>query len=51
MRRGDRLPDEQAEVVYFDPFIEQLDNFSDSEQIAVVSAVIGLCETRRESTP
>lgn len=43
MRRGQRFPNDQAEVVFFDSFIEQLADLTTSEQIDVTAEVVRLC--------
>lgn len=44
MRRADRFPNNQAEVVFSDIFIEQLEALSEHERLDILSAVIALCE-------
>ena len=45
MRRGDRFPDDQAEVVFSDIFVEQLEaDFDESDRIDVLAAIVVLCE-------
>lgn len=43
MRRGARLPDDQAEVVFSDLFVEQLETLGRSDRLSVVVDVIALC--------
>lgn len=43
MRRGERFPGNQAEVRFFDSFIEQLSALTAPEQIEVAAQVVGLC--------
>lgn len=44
MRRGDRFPDDQAEVVFSEIFVEQLEaDLSVSDRIDVLAEVIALC--------
>ncbi len=44
MRRAERLPNNQAEVVFSDIFVEQLEALSEDERLDVLSAVVALCE-------
>lgn len=44
MRHGQRLPHDQAEVVFFDAFVEQLGARSLNDQVDVIAEVIRLCE-------
>jgi len=44
VRRGQRLPRNQAEVVFLDSFVEQIANRSTHDQIDVIAEVIRLCE-------
>jgi len=43
VRSGARLPDDQAEVVFSDVFVEQLEELSDTERRDVLAEVIRLC--------
>lgn len=43
MRRGDRFIDDQAEVVFSDTFVEQLDALTQNEKVEVTVAVTRLC--------
>jgi hypothetical protein len=44
VRRGSRLPDNQAEVAFSDIFIEQLEQFIEDRRIDVLVEIIRLCE-------
>lgn len=44
MKRGQRLPRNQAEVVFLDSLIEQLADRSAHDQIEIIAEVIRLCE-------
>ncbi|MGH9047655.1 MAG: hypothetical protein ACRDVW_10135 [Acidimicrobiales bacterium] len=45
MRRGDRFPDDQAEVVFSDIFVEQLEaDLSETDRIDVLAEVVALCK-------
>lgn len=44
MRRGGRLPGDQAEIVFSDLFVEVLSRLTTTEQVDVLAAVVGLCE-------
>lgn len=44
MRRAERFPNNQAEVVCSDIFVEQLEKLSGDERLDVLSGVIALCE-------
>lgn len=44
MRRAERFPNSQAEVVFGDIFVEQLESLSEHERLDVLGAVIALCE-------
>lgn len=44
MKRGQRLPRNQAEVVFLDSFIEQLAERSTRDQTEIIAEVIRLCE-------
>lgn len=44
MLRGWRLPGGQAELVFFESFVEQLDDRPDVEQVAILAAVVSLCD-------
>ncbi len=43
MRRGDRFPDDQAEVVFADAFVDQLADLTDVERHDVLGDVVRLC--------
>lgn len=43
MRRGGRLPDDQAEVVFTDAFVEQLGELSGEHREEVLAEVVNLC--------
>ena len=43
MRRGGRLPDEQAEIVFSDVFVEALVGLTTTERTEALAAVLGLC--------
>ncbi|WP_163544803.1 type II toxin-antitoxin system RelE family toxin [Occultella kanbiaonis] len=43
MRAGGRLPNDQAEIVFHDTFVNQLDALPKSEQIDVLTRVSNLC--------
>lgn len=44
MRRGGRFPDDQAQVVFSDAVIDQLDDLTEDQQVAVVAEIILLCD-------
>ena len=44
MRRTERFPNNQAEIVFSDIFVEQLEALSEHERLDVLGAVIALCE-------
>lgn len=44
MRRGQRLPDDQAEVVFSDVFVEQIAELHPDEQVEVLAAAVRLCD-------
>ncbi len=44
MRRGSRLPDDQAEIVFSDIIIEQLEQFTEDQRIDVLAEIIHLCD-------
>ena len=44
MRRGQRLPDDQAEIVFSDVFVDQLADLHPDEQVEVLAAAVRLCE-------
>lgn len=44
MRRGQRLPNNQAEVVFLDSFVEQIAERAVNDQIEVLAEVIRLCD-------
>ncbi|MEK7294990.1 MAG: hypothetical protein AAB018_00485, partial [Actinomycetota bacterium] len=44
MRRAERFPNNQAEVVFSDIFVEQLEALSKHERLDVLGAVVALCE-------
>ncbi len=44
MRRAERFPNNQAEVVFGDIFVEQIEVLSKDEQLDVLNAVIALCD-------
>lgn len=43
MRRGGRFADDQAEIVFSDVIIEQLEDRTDSDRLIVLADVVGLC--------
>ncbi len=43
MRRGSRFPDDQAEIVFSDVIIEQLEALGEQERIDVLAEIIRLC--------
>lgn len=51
VRSGDRLPDDQAEVVFTDEFVEQLEAFEHDQKVAVLADVVRLCEDPAGSHP
>jgi hypothetical protein len=44
VRRGRRLPDDQAEIVFSDVFVEQVAELHPDQQVDVVAAMVALCE-------
>ena len=44
MRRGERFPDDQAEVVFSDAFVTQLGALTEGERTEVLGDVVRLCE-------
>ncbi len=44
MRRGSRFPDDQAEIVFSDVIIEQLEELTEVDRIDVLVEVVRLCE-------
>lgn len=44
MIRGRRLPNDQAEVVFVDLLIEQLESFPEGEQVDILAGIVRLCE-------
>lgn len=44
MRRGERPPDDQAEVVFTDTFVAQVGELTDSEALDVLTEVVRLCD-------
>lgn len=44
MRRGSRFPNDQAEIVFSDVIIEQLEALGENERIEVLAEVVRLCE-------
>jgi len=44
VRRGDRFPHDQAELVLSDVAVEQLADFTDTEQLDIVAELVRLCE-------
>lgn len=44
MRRGDRFPGDQAEVVFADEFVEQLGDLTEAERLDVLAEVVRLCD-------
>lgn len=44
MRRAERFPNNQAEIVFSDIFVEQLEALSEKERLDVFGGVIALCE-------
>lgn len=45
MRRTSRLPDDRAQVVFTDALIEQLDDLTDDQQVAVLGEIVLLCDS------
>lgn len=43
MKRGQQLPDDQAEIVFSDVFVEQLDKRTNVEQVDILAPVVRLC--------
>jgi hypothetical protein len=43
VRRGSRFPNDQAEVVFADIIIEQLERFTEDERIDVLAEIVNLC--------
>lgn len=43
MRRGESLPDDQAEVVFNDVFVDYLETLTEEEQMDVLTEVVRLC--------
>ncbi len=43
MKRGGRFPDDQAEVVFSDVFVEQLEDLPDRQRLEVLGAAVALC--------
>ena len=43
MKRGQRLPDDQAEIVFSDVLVEQLENRTTAEQQDVLASIVRLC--------
>ena len=43
MKRGDRFPGDQAEIVFSEPFVEYLDGLSVRDREVVVAEVVALC--------
>jgi hypothetical protein len=44
VRRGSRFPDDQAEIVFSEVLIEQLEEFAEADRIDVLAEVVRLCE-------
>ncbi|MDR1807574.1 MAG: hypothetical protein LBR33_06640 [Propionibacteriaceae bacterium] len=44
MRAGGRLPRDQAEIVLSDVFVDQLELLAPGDRLAVLAAVVGLCQ-------
>lgn len=44
MRRGERFPDDQAEVAFCDAFVQQLGELTESERAHVLGDVVRLCD-------
>lgn len=44
MRRGSRFPDDQAEIVFSDVIIEQLEDLTEANRIDVLVDIVRLCE-------
>ena len=44
MRRGSRFPDDQAEIVFSDIILEQLEQFAEDERIDVLAELVRLCD-------
>ena len=44
MRRGERLPHDQAEIVFADPFVEYLGDLTHPERDEVLAEVVRLCD-------
>lgn len=51
MRSGDRFPADQAEIVFSDEFVEQLERLDTPQAEAVLTDVIRLCENPAGSHP
>lgn len=51
MRRADRFPNNQAEVVFSDIIVEQLEALSEPERLDILSAVAALCENPAGTHP
>ena len=43
MRRGGRLPADQAEIAFSDILLEQLEAISEADQVAVLAEIVALC--------
>lgn len=43
MRRGSRFPNDQAEVVFADIIVEQLERFTEDDRIEVLAEIVHLC--------
>lgn len=43
MKRGGRLPNDQAEIAFSDIFVEQMESHTAAEQVEVLADVVGLC--------
>ncbi|TFB59925.1 MULTISPECIES: type II toxin-antitoxin system RelE family toxin [Cryobacterium] len=43
MKPGNRLPDDQAEIVFSDVFVEQLEACSSVERLEIMTTVVALC--------
>lgn len=43
MKPGNRLPDDQAEIVFSDVFVEQLEACSGVERLEIMTTVVALC--------
>ncbi|MFN8074703.1 MAG: hypothetical protein U0Q15_04675 [Kineosporiaceae bacterium] len=44
MRKGERFPDDQAQIVFSDPFVEYLDTLAEPDRASVLAEVVALCQ-------